>query len=187
MVECIAEYTNDPISIDQRDPDMFDSGRYMFEKLNDEGHDARFFRFSPNEEIEGGHEPPINEWMWQIGCLGMTTKCSEVIYTFMKNIGNIIGTLFSLLYLILIQICEESFIECIEALENEDNVPSFIAFDDCIEPHRFADFPGCTVDCAPTFNMLEAGQSPSTAEFERFGAGSGTPVPRPDSSHCIIN
>ena len=78
MVECIAEYTNDPISIDQRDPDMFDSGRYMFEKLNDEGHDARFFRFSPNEEIEGGHEPPINEWMWQIGCLGMTPTCSEV-------------------------------------------------------------------------------------------------------------
>ena len=78
MVECIAEYTNDPISIDQRDPDMFDSGRYMFEKLNDEGHDARFFRFSPNEEIEGGHEPPINEWMWQIGCLGMNPTCSEV-------------------------------------------------------------------------------------------------------------
>ena len=102
MVECIAEYTNDPISVDQRDPDIFDSGRYMFEKLNDEGHDARFFRFSPNEDIEGGHEPPINEWMWQIGCLGMTTKCSEVTYTFMKNIGNIIGTLFSLLYLILI-------------------------------------------------------------------------------------
>ena len=42
MVECIAEYTNDPISVDQRDPDKFDSGRYMFEKLNDEGHDARF-------------------------------------------------------------------------------------------------------------------------------------------------
>ena len=78
MVGCMVEYVNDPISSDQRDPDNLSSSKYMYEKLMQEGHDARMFRFAPSGQNEGGHRPPENAEYWQIGCLGITSSCSKV-------------------------------------------------------------------------------------------------------------
>ena len=49
----------------------------------------------------------------------------------------------------------------------------------------FASLPGCVDDCAPTYDMLAAGEEPTTAEFGNFGAGQGNAGPRPGSSVCV--
>ena len=69
---------NDPISVDQEYPDEHSSSMYMYEKLVQEGHDARIFRFAPSENIQGGHSKPRNFEYWQVGCLGITTPCTKV-------------------------------------------------------------------------------------------------------------
>ena len=78
MYHFLAEYVNDPISVDQADPDTYSSSTYMYLKLLDEGHDARLFRFSPSADgtIPGGHKNPQNSQYWQVGCLGITPACS---------------------------------------------------------------------------------------------------------------
>ena len=50
----------------------------MYEKMTEEGHDPRVFRFSPDENIKGGHSPPQNHQYWQVGCLGIAPACSKV-------------------------------------------------------------------------------------------------------------
>ena len=74
MVNCIVEYTNDPVSVQQD----HSSALYMYEKMTEEGHDPRVFRFSPNDNIEGGHSAPQNHQYWQVGCLGIAPVCSKV-------------------------------------------------------------------------------------------------------------
>ena len=59
------------------------------------------------------------------------------------------------------------------------------AFDECMRLPAFAALPGCAEDCAPTFDMLAAGEEPTTAEFDNFGAGQGNAGPRPGSSICV--
>ena len=78
MIDCLVEYVNDPISVDQGNPDEHSSSLYMYEKLVQEGHDARVFRFAPSGNNQGGHRPPDNFEYWQIGCLGITTPCTKV-------------------------------------------------------------------------------------------------------------
>ena len=60
----------------------------MYETLLSEGHDARLFRFSPSDDetISGGHLDPKNKEFWQVGCLGITAPCSEVINHDFKKI-----------------------------------------------------------------------------------------------------
>mgnify|MGYP001443290869 CR=1 FL=1 len=48
----------------------------MYEKLMDEGHDARLLRFSPTADFQGGHRDAENKDYWHIGCLGITPSCS---------------------------------------------------------------------------------------------------------------
>ena len=57
-------------------PDEHSSSMYMYEKLMEEGHDARLFRFSAAQN-GGGHRPPENAEYWTIGCLGITEACSQ--------------------------------------------------------------------------------------------------------------
>ena len=62
----------------------------MYETLLSEGHDARLFRFSPSDDetISGGHLDPKNKEFWQVGCLGITAPCSEVINHDFKKYTN---------------------------------------------------------------------------------------------------
>ena len=57
----------------------------MYLTMLDEGYDARLFRFSPSsvmdpddETIRGSHKIPLNDELWMIGCLGLSSFCSEV-------------------------------------------------------------------------------------------------------------
>ena len=53
----------------------------MYNKLINEGHDARLLRFSPNDGNPGGHKNIQNEEYWIAGCLGITESCSKVRIT----------------------------------------------------------------------------------------------------------
>ena len=44
----------------------------MYDRLVQEGHDARLLRFSPNGDIPGSHQDPKNAQYWKVGCLGIT-------------------------------------------------------------------------------------------------------------------
>ena len=58
----------------------------MYDKLIQEGHDARLLRFSPNDDIPGNHQDPKNAEYWKVGCLGITEgkkqKCFVWSYSF---------------------------------------------------------------------------------------------------------
>ena len=74
-------------------------------------------------------------------------------------------------------------------MENEDTSTALLqveAFATCIDADLFAGLSGCTVDCAPTYAMLVASEKPTTAEFDRFGAGTGEATERPATSLCQI-
>ena len=73
MVNCLAQYKNDRM--------VGFVAPNMYEKMLDEGHDARLLRFSPSEDgtIAGSHKSPKNVNYWQVGCLGITASCSEVL------------------------------------------------------------------------------------------------------------
>ena len=53
----------------------------MYGAMFNEGHDARLFRFSPAADgsIKGSHKSPPNVELWQVGCLGLSTPCSQVL------------------------------------------------------------------------------------------------------------
>ena len=80
MVDCLAEYTNDFISVGKEDPDAYSTATNMYERMVTEGHDARLLRFSPPSDgtIPGGHQDPKNKHYWIAGCLGITAPCSTV-------------------------------------------------------------------------------------------------------------
>ena len=133
----------------------------MYEKLVDEGHDARLLRFSPSQDgtIKGSHKDVKNTPFWQVGCLGITETCSAT--------------------------CEAAFLQCVESGDTSTALKRTETFADCIGETKFASL-GCSVDCAPTFDMLAASEMPTDMAFDSFGAASGDVQPRPESSKCTI-
>ena len=161
MVDCIAEYTNDGISVDRQTGDS--SAEYMYEAQMREGHDARLFRFDPSsdETIAGGHVDPKNTAYWQVGCLGITEPCSEA--------------------------CEASFVACVNSGDVSSAENRVDTWADCIaEPNFSANLDGCTAACAPTYNMLIESETPVTAKFNSFGAGTGEVGDVPAESLCQV-
>merc|ERR1711923_256168 len=110
MVNCISEYINDWISNDKA-TGAYSTATNMFEKMTDEGHDARLLRFSPSDDdtIKGGHQDPRNLDYWQVGCLGITDSCTQA--------------------------CEDAFtaLKRTQAFDNCIDVPVFSGLDGCTE------------------------------------------------------
>ena len=159
MVDCVAEYTNDGVSVQEENS----SAKHMYEKLVNEGHDARLLRFSPSDDetIEGGHKDPKNTAHWQVGCLGITAPCSET--------------------------CEASFVECMNAGDVSTAKKRAERFEECIEDSET--LTGCTEECAPTYNMLIESETPVEASFsnDHFGAATGEHISQPFTSKCVAN
>ena len=156
MIGCAVEYTNDNIAVDT-DWSGVSSSKFMYEALINEGHDGRLLRFSPNGDIKGKHKAPRNLVYWQVSCLGITEPCSEV--------------------------CEGNFLKCIEEQNPTKASAQAAAFNKCIAPKLFNDMDGCTLDCAPTINMLWASETPTEALAENFGIGH---IERPETSKCTV-
>jgi len=161
MVDCVAEYTNDGISVDRKTGAS--SAEYMYEALVNEGHDARLFRFEASEyfdandnSIPGSHQDPKNKAHWQVGCLGITDPCSPQ--------------------------CEASFTNCMDDGDKSSASARTDTFATCIEE----DLDGCTEACAPTYNMLAQSETPTTVKYENFGAGTGNPSTKPSGSVCQV-
>ena len=76
MVTCLSEYTDDTISAQGG----VSSAKHMYDKMVDEGHDARLFLFSPSEDgtLDGSHQDTRNIDFWEVGCWGITASCSQV-------------------------------------------------------------------------------------------------------------
>jgi hypothetical protein len=160
MVDCIAEYDNDFISSGREDPDNESSGKYMYNALVTEGHDARLLRFSPSSDgtIPGGHQNPKNYVYWQVGCWGLTDSCSSE--------------------------CETSFIACVN-IEGAGSAANQVAgFSTCIDEDLFSGLSGCTSTCSPTMEMMKMSEVPTTIwNGDSFGS-LPNPVPRPAESLC---
>ena len=156
MIDCIMEYTNDGVSVQQGSS----SAEHMFEKLVDEGHDARLLIFSPSDDgtIEGGHKDPQNQAHWYVGCLGITEPCSSE--------------------------CEESFTACMNNKAPSTAADKADAFGECIEDS--GNLAGCTAECAPTYGMLIQSETPSEKSFSNgvFGPTSDDHGSQPDTSLC---
>ena len=61
------------------------------------------------------------------------------------------------------------------------------AFDTCMKDKTFKKLKGCTLDCAPSFKMLSASQTPTKYAFETFGAPKeGSVTARPAESRCVV-
>ena len=160
LAHCIAEYTNDPISVGQEDPESLSSARNMYERSLKEGHEARLLRFAPSDDntIKGNHKSPKNNVYWKIGCLGVTAPCSTE--------------------------CEASFVKCVGDQAASTALEQTEAFDTCIDESKFGSLSGCTMECAPTYNMLASSETPTTAEFATFGAASPVAGAQPSDSVC---
>lgn len=160
MVQCIHEYTNDPISTFRQDPDKYSSATYMYERATQEGHDARLFRFSPSKDgtIKGGHSDPKNPDYWRVACLGITPKCGQA--------------------------CEVSFVQCVETSDVSTAEQRTKSFSQCISLNRFKQLTGCSAKCSPTYKMMLASETPTTHKYKHFGKGTGTAEPRPNTSKC---
>jgi len=164
MVQCIHEYTNDPISTGRSDPTSdhhkYSSATYMYDRAIKEGHEARLFRFSPSQDgtIRGGHSDPKNVDYWRAGCLGITPKCGQA--------------------------CATSFIECVESSDVSSAERRTHSFAQCIEQNRFKSLAGCTAKCSPTWSMMMTSETPVTHHFKHWGSFAGDVQPRPNDSIC---
>ena len=78
------------------------------------------------------------------------------------------------------------FIECVESADANPAAQRAEAFGDCVEEEKFVEL-GCAVDCAPTFDMLAAGEAPTASAFDRFGPGATTAGARPQGSRCVAD
>jgi len=164
MIDCLAEYNNDFISVSREDP-AASSATYMYSKLKKEGHDGRLLRFAASDDgtVPGGHQNPVNKAYWQVGCLGITPSCSTE--------------------------CESSFLQCVEegdTITADSRTETFAA---CMElPYFSEELYGCTASCAPTLEMLKASEEPIEIELSRenFGAVDTENIPRPTESMCTI-
>ena len=155
MTSCVVEYTNDNIAVDSQSGAS--SSRFMYEALIREGHDGRLLRFSPSGDIKGKHKDVKNLDYWKVSCLDITEPCSEV--------------------------CEGNFLKCIEEQNPTKASAQAKAFATCMDPKLFKDMDGCTLDCAPTINMLWASETPTEALAENFGIGH---IERPETSKCTV-
>ena len=88
--------------------------------------------------------------------------------------------------LLLFQECETSFRSCAHVEKSSNNMSNVQAFRACINPIQFPNLAGCTLDCAPTYNMLRVSEEPALARFDIFGPGMETPSPRPENSLCQV-
>ena len=160
LAHCIAEYTNDPISVGQADIEGLSSSRNMYERSLQEGHEARLLRFSPSDDetIPGKHKSPKNSEYWKMGCLGITAPCSAA--------------------------CEASLLACVDEQGASTALEKANAFGTCIKDSKFQTLNGCTLECSPTYNMLASGETPTTAEVATFGAAASQAGPVPDNSKC---
>ena len=159
MIDCVAEYTNDVISVDVDTETS--SAVYMYEALVDEGHDGQLLRFSPSEDgtIEGEHQNPKNVYYWQVGCWGITAPCDET--------------------------CEADFLDCVDDNVGTSASSHADAFETCIGKQAEGNLGACSKDCAPTINMLMASETPTTMELNNFGGTAATTDrERPDTSFC---
>ena len=158
MVDCVAEYTNDGVSVQ----DGYSSAVYMYDALVAEGHDVRLLRFEPSEDdtIGGAHKDPKNAVYWQVGCLGITSPCSEE--------------------------CETAFGECVDSQNASTAADQANAFSDCIDEPTFSSLEGCTTDCAPTYGMLILSETPVTDAPDNFGAATEDHGSRPTTSLCEV-
>ena len=77
IIDCLTEYDNDYVSVVKDDPTK-STAIYMYDRLINEGHDARLLRFSPSDGNPGGHKNIQNEEYWIAGCLGISESCSKV-------------------------------------------------------------------------------------------------------------
>ena len=80
--------------------------------------------------------------------------------------------------------CETSFVACVESKDISTAKKQTEAFADCIEVDKFITLNGCTEDCAPTYGMLAASETPTT-KLGGFGAGADTASARPSGSLCL--
>lgn len=160
MSHCIAEYDNDPISSGKTNPELYSSGRYMYDASIGEGHNAVFLRFSESADktIPGMHKNPKNVVYWEIACWGLTETCTSE--------------------------CEESFVTCVND-ENPDSAADEVtAFQTCIEEYTFSRLKGCTATCSPTLGMMKASESPTVIENEDGFGQTSTAHAQPKSSIC---
>eukprot|EP00111_Clytia_hemisphaerica_P005631 TCONS_00016355-protein len=162
MIDCIADYNNDYIASSRSNSETESTTLNMYNVAKDEGHDARMLRFKPSDDgtIAGGHKNPRNTVYWQMGCWGMTEKCSSE--------------------------CETSFKTCVngkDVSKAENRVNSFEA---CIEKDTFKDLSGCDSTCSPTFEMLKQSEVPYKAEFAygKFGGNDESGLAKPSTSQC---
>lgn len=162
MVDCLAEYVNDFISVSPENGED-SSALYMYERLLNEGHDARLMRFSPSDDgtVPGNHQDPQNKVYWTVGCLGMTESCS--------------------------QDCEDSFLTCLEGQNPSTAKERTEAFAECMDTNNFNGLAGCEETCSPTFGMLSASEMPTTVEFANWGAGPETAQAQPAASMCVAD
>ena len=59
MVHCVIEYNNDPISTTYNKEPYYSTAENMYEALEDEGHDARLYIFSPSDDVTEDGKPTI--------------------------------------------------------------------------------------------------------------------------------
>ena len=61
------------------------------------------------------------------------------------------------------QECETSFLTCANDEKSMNDARNLQAFRHCIKPNLFPNLSGCTLDCAPTFNMMKVSEEPISA------------------------
>ena len=156
MVDCVMEYINDGVSVQEGKS----SSKHMYDKLVNEGHDARLLRFdaSVDGSIEGEHKDPQNKAHWYVGCLGIKDSCSSE--------------------------CEASFASCMNTKDQSTALNKARSFEECMEDSE--DLAGCTGDCAPTYDMLIHSEMPTEHSFSKgiFGASTGSHISKPSTSQC---
>lgn len=81
MIHCISLYSDDAMSAaEPHNPvSRRTLGDSMFRVVSREGHDVRLMKFQPdgNSKNRSGHAPPMNQFDWLVGCLGVSKPCTR--------------------------------------------------------------------------------------------------------------
>ena len=161
---CIQFYSNDPVTVDQRDPAdpsqprTKGHGLYLFDRLATEANDGRMLQFFPDEDhqIRGGHSGPKNVWDWVASCFGgFTPPCSAA--------------------------CESALPSCMQSQQGQTPAA---AFSTCLTDTLVASGT-CAAGCTASFDMLQLGEKPQLNLTK--GSRWGKPAviePRPSTSIC---
>ena len=92
-----------------------------------------------------------------VGCLGLGEPCSQE--------------------------CEDKVLQCVEEGNVSTAKKRARTFKTCMSESSLESLE-CPTDCAPTFKMLAASQTPKTAKFSKFGDVDEEAIPRPATSRC---